>query len=221
MFVVLVPVVAVLSAATVPGVARAGSIELLTNGDLELPHSGVYPDSMGVQPDVWTAVSVGAPGDGWVHYTGYAPYVHTGSYSEALNCGNYIYQITGATVVAGQTYDYSGWFKCDPPTTYSHGVSLYITPDTWANRTLVSSVINTESCADWTQYSSSWTATAAEAGQKLILQAAGPGDTVTTAWSIVDSLSLTTVGSVPEPSSLVLVSAGVFGLLAYAWRKRR
>ena len=64
----------------------------------------------------------------------------------------------------------------------------------------MSSVINTESCADWTQYSSSLTATAVEAGQKLILQAAGPGDASTTDahWSIVDSLSLTTVGAVPR-----------------------
>ena len=99
MFVALMAVVAILSVVAVPGVARAASIELLTNGDLELPHSGAYPDSMGVQPDGWTAVGVGAPGLGWVHYTGYAPYIHTGSYSEALNQGNYIYQITSATAV--------------------------------------------------------------------------------------------------------------------------
>lgn len=35
-----------------------------------------------------------------------------------------------------------------------------------------------------------------------------------------DNFSLTT-GTVPEPSSLVLMTAGLFGLLAYAWRKRK
>ena len=34
-----------------------------------------------------------------------------------------------------------------------------------------------------------------------------------------DDFSLT-VGTVPEPSTIVLLSSGLLGLLAYAWRKR-
>jgi len=38
----------------------------------------------------------------------------------------------------------------------------------------------------------------------------------------MDNVSVTlTSGEVPEPSTLVLLAAGLFGLLAYAWKKRR
>ena len=38
----------------------------------------------------------------------------------------------------------------------------------------------------------------------------------------IDNVSVTlTSGEVPEPSTLVLLAAGLFGLLAYAWKKRR
>ena len=52
----------------------------------------------------------------------------------------------------------------------------------------------------------------------------------TTAWSAFQlesgsaSYSNSTVyadGQIPEPSTLVLLTVGLFGLLAYAWRKRK
>ncbi len=39
-------------------------------------------------------------------------------------------------------------------------------------------------------------------------------------WSVWDNVSVTS-SAVPEPSCIVLLSVGVFGLMAYAWRKRR
>lgn len=37
----------------------------------------------------------------------------------------------------------------------------------------------------------------------------------------VDNLTYTATGVIPEPSSLALLAAGLLGLLAYAWRKRK
>jgi len=36
----------------------------------------------------------------------------------------------------------------------------------------------------------------------------------------IDNVSVTTA-SIPEPSSIALLTSAIVGLLAYAWRKRR
>lgn len=64
------------------------------------------------------------------------------------------------------------------------------------------------------QYSLPFTATAADVGQPFQPAFLGVGGLIVG----VDSVRLNTV---PEPSTLVLLSAGLFGLLAYAWRKQR
>jgi hypothetical protein len=37
----------------------------------------------------------------------------------------------------------------------------------------------------------------------------------------MDNIRVTATSPVPEPSTLVLLSTGLIGLVAYAWRKRR
>lgn len=78
----------------------------------------------------------------------------------------------------------------------------------------------------WRQYSLDFTATAADAsgGYRVSFLSgyAAQNGLSTTADQVfgIDSVSLAPA-PVPEPSTLVLLSAGLLGLLAYAWRKRK
>ncbi len=40
-------------------------------------------------------------------------------------------------------------------------------------------------------------------------------------WVFDGSIEVTVIGMVPEPSSLTLLAAGTFSLLAYEWRRRK
>jgi hypothetical protein len=68
----------------------------------------------------------------------------------------------------------------------------------------------------WTEYSVSFTATAADVGQSFQPEFRGSAG----ATYGIDNVRFG-AAPVPEPSSCVLLAAGLFGLLAYAWRKRR
>ena len=79
--------------------------------------------------------------------------------------------------------------------------------------------------SDWQLCSATFTATRADVGktyQPEFLASLGAwtghSNGVGTCYFGIDSVSLSVV---PEPSTLVLLAAGLFGLLAYAWRKRR
>jgi hypothetical protein len=65
----------------------------------------------------------------------------------------------------------------------------------------------------WQEYSIVFTATAADVGHSFQPGFLGVGGTIMG----VDSVRWS---AVPEPSALVLCVVGLFGLLAYAWRKR-
>jgi hypothetical protein len=66
----------------------------------------------------------------------------------------------------------------------------------------------------WQQYGVVFTATAADVGHSFQPGFLGVGGSVMG----VDSVRL---DAIPEPSTLVLLGAGLAGLLAYAWRKRK
>lgn len=70
----------------------------------------------------------------------------------------------------------------------------------------------------------SYTASAADAGDtmRLIMQAPAQGQDLGNGWWVARTgVDAVTVTSVPEPSCFALIATGVFGLLAYAWRRQK
>jgi hypothetical protein len=68
------------------------------------------------------------------------------------------------------------------------------------------------------------TATATSANSGLVgIQFIGhsPSGASTLYQEYIDNVSLSVVTSTPEPSTLVLLASGLFGLLCYAWKKRK
>lgn len=66
----------------------------------------------------------------------------------------------------------------------------------------------------------SYSAGASDAGDTLRLILSATGDDSSVGRTGIDNVTVTT-SAVPEPTSMVLMLCGVFGILAYAWRKRK
>ena len=122
----------------------------------------------------------------------------------------WLYQpgVSAPSLVAGETYQLSFLATMISGTdgTLRAGVSC-----TSGEYTTYTTLTNT-----WQQYSTTFTAKTADVGtsfQPEFLCAAG-------STFGIDTVGVSAVAT-PEPSSLMMISAGLFGLLAYAWRKRK
>lgn len=94
---------------------------------------------------------------------------------------------------------------------------------TWVRMTRVGSVFTAYKSTDgdtWVQASATTFDRPDLAGDVQVGLAYGTALPVTDAYITYDNFSITTA-EVPEPSTLALLGAGLMGLLAYAWRKRR
>jgi hypothetical protein len=72
-----------------------------------------------------------------------------------------------------------------------------------------------DATVDGYSFSGAWEAAGGSTFQKTLFAANGSN------LFYIDNLKIQSPPPIPEPSTLVLTSVGVFGLLAYAWRKRK
>lgn len=187
--------VLVVSLVCLAGTVRAG---LISNGGF----------SSQAESDAWNRTG----GVSWVETDG-----SPDGASVRLSGHNWLYK-PGSTpsLTTGQTYELSflAALKVDDGNPLD-AVLLFSSP------TAEDSLFNVTS--DWKRYSLTFTATAAGPWQPSFLNGyyaearSGGGGNAGSTFGI-DSVSIT---AVPEPSTLVLLGAGLFGLLAYAWRKRK
>lgn len=151
---------------------------------------------------------VGAGGWGWFDYP--ASGSPEGGAAVFLGAGDtWLYQpgcTTPPAFVAGQAYELS--FLASGS---GASVGTILHADITTGSGIHSAYVT---LADhYQQYSLAFTATAADVGQPFQPAFLGVGGLIMG----VDSVRLS---AVPEPSTLMLITTGLFGLLAYAWRKR-
>jgi Protein of unknown function (DUF642)/PEP-CTERM motif len=122
-----------------------------------------------------------------------------------------------ATII-GDSYTLSFWVgNVDSPST---GFGVTSTVNVLANGTSLGKFTNNcTTCAttqQWMQFSDTFTATTA-----LTTLAFSNGDPANDSTNGLDNLVLTDNGpaGVPEPSSIVLLGSGLFGLAAWLWRR--
>ncbi len=133
---------------------------------------------------------------------------HTGAQWVDLNAG-YIHQtLTGETYQEGVTYELSIWAKTG---TEDQGLYFYLldgtnSDDGWSGATtLMGTALVPVPVSDWTEYSATYEATAADAGKTIAIAIYGRGATYG------DTVTLT-----PEPMTL-----GLLGLGALMLRRRK
>jgi hypothetical protein len=152
-------------------------------------------------------------GDSWVDYgywraDGYLEdlYAHSGN-NKAYAYEDYIYQILDETYVEGLTYTLSAWVG-QPWEGYASGWWLYLTGEDYTDEL---SEASGEAPLDWQQVSVSFTATAADAGNRIGIKMWGDSEV---------SFDDVTLDAIPEPGTLTLLGMGALGLLWFARRKR-
>ncbi len=123
-------------------------------------------------------------------------------------------------VTTGQTYTFS-WDQKYSLTGGVFWVSLYGTNDTLITQFISTNATSGNGGADFDHITREITIPTGVTGVQINVNAAVPwrSDSVgdgSTIW--VDNFALS---QVPEPSSFVIMAAGLLGLLAYAWRKRQ
>ncbi len=129
---------------------------------------------------------------------------------------SYLWQNTGHSFVEGVTYNVTLQATA---ATSGEGLYLYIAD----HNPMEGADLGTSLALDffdvpdtgfqWNEYSTSYTATAADAGKDMVFAIYGRGATY------IDDVVV--ASSAPEPSTLVLAVMGLFGLaLAGRWRKR-
>ena len=142
---------------------------------------------------------------------------------------NWFYQPKTTSLVAGQTYK------------FSFLAALLDTNNNTLDETLAAHVADskgnpygyvvTHLTSTWTEYSVQFTPTAANVGNYGIaflnsaaaypVELGGGGGVGGSDASCVFGIDRVSLTAVPEPSMITMCVAGLFGLLAYAWRKRK
>lgn len=209
-------IAAVALAVTAPA---AAAVITVTNASFEILPAGGLPSGCGAgcsfSSDAipgWTnsAASSGqfqpGPAAGNFTYFNYIPDGLTVAYTN----GSGISQTVGATAVAGTTYTLSVAVGFRKDFTDYSPVSLLVGAGSAA-----ATGTPLQLTGDWSTYTATYTATAADAGGAItiLLGPSGPqGD--------FDAVSLTADAAVPEPATWVLMIGG-FGLAGAALRRRR
>ncbi len=142
------------------------------------------------------------------------PHANSGEQFVDLNA-SYLWQNTGEKFIAGATYTLS--LEATAATSGS-GLYLYLTDhDPMEGPDLGTSLVVDyfdvpDTDFSWNEYTTSYTATADDAGKDIILAAYGRSATY------IDDVQV--VSTAPEPSSLTLAGIGLLGLLLVRrWRK--
>ena len=191
--------------------ASAGAAEITVPDasfdDHVLPEGGYIDIADAAYTGAWSC----AAGDSWVDYgywraDGYPEdlYAHSGD-NKAYAYEDHIYQILDETFVEGKTYTLSAWVG-QPWEGYASGWSLYFTGEDYTNNLIETSG---EAPLDWQQVSLSYTATAADAGNKIGIKM----------WCN-EEVAFDDVTLIPEPGTLTLLCMGALGLLLFARCKR-
>jgi hypothetical protein len=132
------------------------------------------------------------------------------------------YQVLGVSALANSTYVLSmslgnnGNYATPVVNLYAGGTDGYGTGGTAL--TLSGTTGTAPGSNVWQPWTYTYTtgSTPPSGNLEIVLGVTGSGDV----W--VDNVALNvTTQSIPEPSTLALLAAGLAGLLAYAWRKRR
>jgi hypothetical protein len=202
----------------------------LQNPGFEEPGTGNHVsgwDQAGADIPGWNNATTGTyVGSGVTSASGGS---HTGTYGAQLRSkdagGGGCIQTTGHQIAtASDTYTLTFWGKrgnADDGTLFA---DIYYVDGGGARVTLQSASYNSSVLlSKWSYYQLTLTATATtdSVGKYVGVHFANTTPT-TDVWSYVDDVALNyTTNPVPEPSAMVLIGGGLFGLLAYAWRKRR
>jgi hypothetical protein len=158
---------------------------------------------------------------------------HSGSYRAYLynydpDGGSCIQTTTHAIATASDTYtltfysEYTNNLALDS----TLRATLYYIDDS-GTRVTLGTALETLTHNSWVQYTLSVTATDASVGHYVGIYfsnvSPNPSIAADRDWLALDDVTLTytTPAPVPEPSAMILLSTGIIGLLAYAWRKRR
>jgi hypothetical protein len=137
-----------------------------------------------------------------------------------------VYQVLSATLQANTTYTLMVDVALQPPTTTMCGGVALGYGSTFQTNDLTATTSSTPTptpSGSWTTWTITYTTGSSPAGlgQALRVELSTVPTGVTGAKQLAfDNVRLTSV-SVPEPSTLALLAAGLAGLVCYAWRKRR
>jgi hypothetical protein len=167
---------------------------------------------------------------GWANYGGAVAVSNTdgspdGTSVSIAGAGWLVSPAVSSALVEGQTYKVSylaALLAVNGATNPDDSILVCNTDGSQSNVAHESQLVLNE----WKPYSYQYTATAADIGHAVHVNFLNSmnywsGHSATSGAPCtfgIDSVSFT---AVPEPSTLVLASMGLFGLLAYAWRKRK